>query len=582
MINLNQPSKEPKRPLRKFTAIVAAALMLAVSVLAVGVVSVPVSAASVTNEEVDVQLVPHYSYVDYRMDRIETLQRFDSMGDLWTAVSTPTVTDSTLVMGQNMGANVSVASWPHIDDGTYYEIKMKAASVDANVSLSLVGSATNYMKLVLGATGKITCIYTNATAFVLTYQLMAVYVANTYYKLSLEFQDSQVVATACYENGTVILSHAITDGSLDYDEITDILIKQTVAAKIGTCDWFVQTATATSFTPETATGADLRTDPNAREDYLKMRVDFGKADMTPGTYSNDPTVHTAFGSTVTTLPVSTDRYYNLTDFAGVLGSTKEDKEPVTGIAKLRGWNNLHDDNELTLQEFLAKKHAVGVEDISVIDYYINDLKINYTWSAGLQEKVKDTWYNSMKSAVKDIGGELTFSKDRTIEHPLHSYADVKYAYFPSQVTQKQVDSMMKTVSNDMRDKTIACALLAPCAQSDLVDPAMFNLAIGAYELALDPTKTVGENWDTSYQFTDAMVGEMLSDSDSMGVDAQAVQANQNWTVVADGKPVPTAATSMVVFGSDLWLIIIIIVVMIIATVVLSIFVVRKHKKKRKG
>ncbi|MBM3302154.1 MAG: hypothetical protein FJY85_19660, partial [Deltaproteobacteria bacterium] len=54
-----------------------------------------------------------------------TLQRRDAQGD-WNLISTPVIDDSLLVCEQNEGANLTVTDWPHIDDGLYYEVRLKA------------------------------------------------------------------------------------------------------------------------------------------------------------------------------------------------------------------------------------------------------------------------------------------------------------------------------------------------------------------------------------------------------------------------------------------------------------------------
>ena len=585
----NSEARAKKPLLRTWTSFVMAFVLVATAILGAGVISYPASAASLTTQDVDVGLVNHYRNLDYTMDRMETLQRFDGLG-IWNKVGAAVIDDSTLICEQNQGVNLTAADWAHLADGNYFEMKARANSTASDGYMKLMDAAgTAYLQIGLGTNAKVQALYTNATGVATTVNVTTAYSANVYYKLSIEFGVDQVTFAAHHENGTLIASSVVTSFDLTYDLVDQILIKQAAATKTLTVDYFFQSSARTSFTPASMKENSARVDPTESKDFVSMKLDFSGANDIPATFSNDPIVHEAMGNTVADTSISNDRYVNLTDFADILGSTKESNAPVVGTAKFKGWQNLHDDSEQQLRQYLAEKHGVGVDTISLIDYYVDDMKVNLTWSASLEDKVKDAWYSSVKSESKAIGAELTYNNGATSASMvpmdvrgtkldlLKGYEDVRYVYFPSTVTQAQYDAMLKAVSNTVREKTIGCALIAQASYKNVSDPGLFGLTVGMH-LSANPVRTGAENFDSSYQFTDAMIGEVLDSKDSADVDMNTVQESQNWTVVQDGKPASTPATTMVLLNAgEVWLIVIVIVIAIIAVVCAVVY----GKKRRK-
>ncbi|MDD1768373.1 MAG: hypothetical protein LUQ55_00135 [Methanomassiliicoccales archaeon] len=213
--------KEKTGALRSLVAYFVVAVLVMVAVLGSGAVSFNAVAASSTTD-IDIELVPSYREVTYVLDPIETLQRWDALGD-WNLIGTPVIDDSLLTCEQNEGANLTHADWPAIDNGMYYEVRMKtnATTAAGGMRLDQFGSSDQIL-IGFNATGDIYCAYYTGTA--IAYEELGSYAANTFYRLGVLFAMDQVTFYAYYDNYTAVGSTAVTDCGLDYGDVDSIIL----------------------------------------------------------------------------------------------------------------------------------------------------------------------------------------------------------------------------------------------------------------------------------------------------------------------------------------------------------------------
>lgn len=574
----------------KAAALLAITMMIAVAALGSGAISYNAAGAlTLKTEDLGTRFVPDFSYADYRIAHTEVVQRMDALGP-WVKIGDPEFTDSTLVCGHNEGINLTVADDANIDDGTVYEMKARANATSAVGFFELENAAgTKYIKLGFAATGKITCVYTAPA--VTTVNVTSSYVANTYYDMSIEFGDGQFVASVSHDNGTLISASTVTTYTLDYTEIELVVIEQTSATRTMTVDWYAQTSSNEEFVPVGLTSSGTSVAPTSSKDYMAMKVDFGTS--TPGTFSNDPIVAAAMNRTAADTSVSNDRDVNLTDFADQLAVTKEDTVAMTGIAKFQGWEDLRADTEHQLCGYLADKHGVATADIALLDYYVTDASVDTSWSLNLEKQVKSAWYSAVKRNAGDIGAELKFGDGSVASSVsaslggtkaasmaiLHGYEDLQSIALSSETTQAQWDSFRKAVSNDMRKQGIACALIAQTDHETLANNGLIQMDAGG-QYTLSVSGSSAKNLQDSYQYTDAMTAEVMQDKGSCSVDVNTVQADQNWTVLENGKPAATPATTMVMLSTDLyWMLVVVVIVAIAIAIVCAVVMTKRRRRK---
>ncbi len=576
--------------LRSLAVVFSAIMLMMVVVLGSGALSFTVAAAP-PDDSYDVDFVPTYRDVTYTMDNVETLQRWDSAGN-WNLDNTPTIDDSTLQLQNAEGANITVDDWSHIDDGYWYEARVKANSTSADFVMDFdqFGS-TDKIQIGLNTSADIVVTWDNSSGEQ-TVDL-GDYTADTWYRVAVLFDgssDDDPMVYAYQDNYTVISSQELQEASLLHSEIDAIKFSNSAADTVATVDYFYQTDARTEFTSASTSDDDVNPAPSEEEKYAQTEVDFSDRDQKPGTYSNYSEVHDAYGYTPTDKSLTNDRYMNKTDFGEVLTQTKETDNPVTGMAKFVGWQDLQGDNEQHLKEYLCDVHNKGVDQIHVIDYYLNDAKLNYTWDSDMQEEVDDAWLDIISDESDNLGADLQwddnaddgwfdFSVQGTATAPLaigSEASDVDYVYFPNDVTQKSFSDSMEKVSDYLRAKVLGLNAIVPEDFSNCTNRADLSLSVqeaatmGIFTNAL-------ANLDSAYQFTDAALGQMLQDAEYMLIDLTSVQQDLSWSVMDDGKPAQAPLSMVSILGSNVVTIMVVGIVAVIAAV--SLFFVFKKKKQ---
>ena len=581
---------------RSTMAIFLAFAMVAIAVFGTGAISFQAQAITPT-ADVSFGLEPTYRDATYTLDPVLTLQRMDATG-LWTVIGASNMTDSTLVLNNGDGLNLTLAKNAYINDGTFYEMRCKASALTANTTLKLYSSGTAYVSIGLGVSGQIVARWYNASAHASSN--LGAYVANTYVKIAVLYENSVWKAAAYYDNGTMINKVTCTAAALSGPANVSQIIIASSAAPVGTVDYMYQTSGHTDYVPASTSTSGVNVATTQDKDYLHMKVDFSAASQQPGTYSDNPAVHTYFGDTIVSTDASALTKLNLTDFADQLAATKEDNTPVTGIAKMHGWDNVQADSETQLQAYLADRHSVPVTDLTVIDYYITDVKGNYSWSKSMEDKVQAAWLDSIQENAEEYGAVVTYSDGKTNTamemspylsstglEIKHEATDVK-SVDVSALTNAQYQSFREAVSTHMREKTIGLAMIAPENPENMTHKSFIGSAGGLLSISsldangLSVASSSPEGIDTSYQYTDAALGKMMAREGYMKVDVDQVSTDQKWSSVSSGKMSAAPLTSVTLIGSNIVSYLLIIVFVILIIVVVMFFLVWNKKKNRKS
>ena len=168
-------------------------------------------------------------------------------------------------------------------------------------------------------------------------------------------------------------------------------------------------------------------------------------------------------------------------------------------------------------------------------------------------------------------------------------SDVSYVDLTG-VSQAAYNTMMQGISNDMRSHVLGLAMLSPTSMANITQKSFIGSAGGLFSISgvtgLAVADSNVKNVDSSYQFTDAMLGQMIDKAGYMQVDVQKASNDTQWNSVQDGKLTAAPITSVTMVGSDIvTYIIIAIVVIAIAVVVGFVFFMKnkgKHKKRKAG
>ena len=588
-MTMEQTTARPKKRLGAYGALFATAILMMTFVLGSGAITMEVSAAS--GGDVDMELVPGYRDVTYVLDPVQTSQRFDAIG-MWNAIGSVTFDDSLMVMGENQGANLTIAETAALDDSTYFETKLKASAITANVSMTLDKfSSSNMASIGLAADGSIAATYYDGTAVKIV-TLAAAYEADKFYLLAIEFAADSVVFSASYDNGTLIESSVVTDCELTAASIDAVIIKNVAAATTGYADYYFGSSERTAFTPTTYETADLNATPTALDTYQKMEIDFGAEGMVPGSYSSDAFVHEAYSYQDAGKSIVNDRYLNKTDFGEILAVEKETDNPVRGLAKYMGWKNLQADNERVLADYIASVHKVPIDQVRVIDYYMSSCQVNYTWTPELAADVNDAWYSSVKEmgaglgaeikyADKDMSKALSFGRTAPME-TFHEYDDVEYLFFPTTASTSVFGEKMETLQDYLRYHTVGAAMMVPLSFGNITDTATLSMtAEGAMESNIWYNTMKG--LDSAFQFTDALLGQILQNAKYMAMDLTSVQSSMSWTVMENGKLLESPLTMVTEMGNFVFpIVIVVVIIAIVAVILLGVFGTKKVRGKRKA
>jgi len=552
-------------------------LAIAVAIAFVTVL-VPVTARAEVSDywaekDVDVRLEPHYESIAYTLDPIVTLQRFDAKGD-WYWPATTSMSDSKLVLTAATNASLDEGVAGALDNGMYFEIRVKVAATGSNVTLALRNDdGLQNVSIYIGTVNNFHGLYKAVAGTVHTPNFGTVS-ADTWYKLGILFASPNVVFYAFYDNCTMIGYKQVSDATMTYDEVDWIELTQSIAAKTVYIDYFVQTTGHTEITTVGQASRALQIEPD--ETVTKYNVAYTLNDLKDVvTLSNDSTVQDVIGYNPTGKDLSNDNKLNKTDLGQILLETAEDTDAkFRGKTVVKGWDSVRDTSDESIENYLAGRHDVS--RAYVIDYYVDNLVINITASEGMATKVEKTAMKTFVGDAKDEGAEVTYDE----EHGYYAgWDDVDYVYIPRDVTGAEWKSIKTDISNAVRKKCFSMIALTDSRPDEIVDP-WFTVSLTAH--ALD-----GLDVGTTWQATNALIGSILMGEDNIAVDGEDLDTEMaarsaSMNTVEDGKTSVGPLSMIVAFASLLvWIIVLTLTIVagvLIASVILKR---RKHKARKK-
>lgn len=526
-------------------------------------------------KDVDVRLEPHYRDISYSPDPIETVSRFDLKGTSWYIPTTSSVNDSSLILGPGASnATLNVKNDAHLNDGRYFEVRVKLNTI-GNFTLTLWTADQNRTQVMLAHTGKVYGKFNETTILTSTLSLGA-WTADTWIKLGI-FYGAQKVVYATYDNGTE-LGHAAITCNMTYTDVDHVELKQSVALKTATVDYFVVTSTKTDLTPVSQASRALKMDDEEQTSRRYVDSTLDNIDDVL-TLSNDTAVANAIGYTPSGIDITNDNRLNQTDLAKVITETPEDIDAsFSGRAVVKGWDDVRDTTEETLDTYLADRHQVS--KMYVIDYYIDDMKVNISVSEGLADKIEKSAIKDFMSISEDEGAEVSYDDDSGLRE---DWSDFDFAYIPRDVTSTEWAQMKEDLSNEVRKQTVSIVGLCQKRPTEVTDPMISSpFMLGSSAMALEGDLDTGP----VYQETNALIGSVLAGNDYTAVDAEtmdtAMSANNqtDFGVMDDGKPAESGFSLVTVFGSMLlWIIVVFVVVL--SAVLVGLMLVRRHKHGKK-
>jgi len=555
------------------------ATVLMVAVLVIMFAPVKVSAAGTFAEkDVDVRLEPHYENIAYTLDPIESLQRFDLKGD-WYWPTTTTMGDSKLLLTGATNASLHVSNEANLDDGYYFETRMKPGAA-CNASFILKNDdAANYTKIVFAANSYVYGIYM-ATAGSTTTASLGGWTAATWYKVSIEFDGADMNFRLFYDsNNTVIGTKSASGQNMTYDEVDEVEFAQTVALKTVYVDYFVQTGAHTDYTVVQQTSRALRIEP---EDTVTVRNIAYTLDEIPDivTLSNDSAVQDATGYTATGIDITNDNKINETDLADIMRETPEDIDAkFTGTTVVKGWDSMRDATDESIETYLEERHDVS--HVYVIDYYIDDMKYNVTVTEGMADKIEKSAIKNFMNLAEDEGAEVNYDDSVGWRS---DWTDYDYTYMPRDVSAAEWTEMKQDLSTEVRKDTVSMVALTLNRPSEIADP-LFN-----WPLVFSAVRTMditGDlDVDTTYQETNALIGAVLEGDDYLATDAEDLDtamtaaSASGWDTIEDGKTTTSGFSLVTVFSSYITWALYVGIGAVLTLVV--VFLVLRYKKAGKG
>jgi hypothetical protein len=545
--------------------------------IAIVTVLLPVTARAEISDywaekDVDLRIEPHYENIAYCLDPIVTLQRFDDRG-AWYWPATTSMNDSKLILTAATNASLVEAQADGLDNGMYFEVRLKVAATGTNVTLALRNDDTlNNVSVYLGTGNNFHGSYSGSSGTSHTNNFGAASAA-TWYKLGILFADPNVVFYAMYDNCTVIGYSQVSTANMTYDEIDWVELKQSVAAKTAYIDYFVQTSAHTDITTVGQASRALYLEPD--ESVTKYNVAYTLDDLKDVvTLSNESTVHDVIGYNPTGKDLANDNKLNESDLGEILLESPEDTDAkFRGKSVIKGWDSVRDASDESLENYLAGRHDVS--RAYVIDYYVDDLKINISTSAGMSDKVEKYALKTFINEAGDEGAEITYDE----EHGYYAnWEDLDYVYVPRDVTSAEWRTMKEDVSNAVRKKCFSMVALTDSRPDEIVDPWFSVSSVKAHALG-------GLDIGTTWQATNALIGSILTGKDYAAVDGEDLDTEMaarsaSMNTIEDGKT-STGPLSLVVMFASLLVWIVVITCMIIAAVLILGYVVRRKKHKGK-
>lgn len=549
---------------------------------ALAVVVVPIGAQAAISDwwaekDVDLRLEPHYESIVYTLDPIATLQRFDAKG-LWYWPASTQMDDSKLTLTAATNASLHVSHAPTLDDGMYFEARMKVVATGTNVSMILKEDTGVYnVSIYIGIADNVHGTYTKADKSTAHTANFGAIVAGTWYKLGILFSGTTVTFYAYNDDYTVLGYKIVSDAKMTYADVEEVEFAQTVAAKTANIDYFVQTSVHSDLSPVGQASKALRV---ATEQVVSKRnVAFTLDELKDVvTLSNDSAVQITIGYAPTGKDLSNDNKLNQTDLAQILMETAESTSAkFTGTTVVKGWDSVRDSVETSIEDYLAGRHSVS--RVYLIDYYMDDMVFNVTTTSGMATKVEKTAIKAFISNTKAKGGEINYDDEVGLRK---DWTDFDFVYMPRDITSVQWKAIKEDVSNSVRKKCFSMVALTQARPNDVVEP-IISLSIAGAFVPFSGDMELG----TTFQMTNALIGNILRGNEYAPVNAailddqMASVSASGFDTIEDGKATASGMSLVVSFTSILLWVIGISVLCICAVIVVLMLGKRRRRKRGK-
>jgi hypothetical protein len=574
---------ETKHSPRKLLATVFAVAMLLTVLAGSGAIT---STAAAASPDADLELVPHYKDVTYVLDPVTFDQRFDAIGS-WEKTGDAELSDSRLVMDADEGAVLEIED----NLANYFEARLMFDSANATVTFKLT-DGTNYTSIAIAASGAVTYALNNGTTATGSVAASGV-AAGEWIKVGIEFTEAAVIFTAIDSTGDSLGSASIADAILTFDAVTEVSVKSAGVGVVGYADYAFGSLTQTEFVAAALDGTDLNSSPALEKKFQKFLVEFGQKDMVPGTYSDEAVTHALYGGEISDRTLASDRYLNQTDMGELLSAHKETVEPITGTATYKGWSDLQKDNEDTLLAYLADQHDVSKDQVTVIDYYMDGVALNYTFNSAMTDAVEQAWFDYSRDMADDLGAQTAYNDEAAVNSVTGTMTmaitkqptDLNYFYYPTSVEAAEFEDAMDVLSDRLREKTIGAAVMIPETFENITVASKTNPDAYAMDVDGSVWNNAMKDLDRAYQFTDAALGNILQGATYMLFDLDSMATAMDWSVMQDGKLTATPLTFASVYGSEVVvysaLVVLIAIPLVALLIVGGVFGAKKVKARKK-
>lgn len=398
------------------------ALIIAISMLSMIIpceVTVTVE-GKIVKDPFDIRLAPHFQNVIYLLGEPEYSTSCDARGYFKVNVGLPTLTsdDSKLVFSSDQtsitrivlsSTDVSAINQTTI---AYYQMSFSVKNSTGYTNISLFDNGHNDYINISVYDEKFYVYYTSGSQE--SAVLYAPCNAGSYYNIGFELSNSSVTLYLYSSDGTLLADKFISDNDLVAGYVDELRFEMSLVANTFHLDYlYVMTSFKNAKSSDSLELSYLRPDSENIEERL---------DLDPTTITEDLTMREElFGLEDPELGNRKEATYR--EIINQMGLLEEKRQRVSGRMVAEGWKNLKDTVEDELELQISKLENVDIDDVYLVDYYIDYIQIELDFSGKIVANIRDVVETAIEPIFETLG-EVSSSSASATMSGAHNYITI--------------------------------------------------------------------------------------------------------------------------------------------------------------
>jgi hypothetical protein len=354
----------------------------------------------------DVKAAPLFSTVVYLTEEPAYSTPCDERGDFKTSIGTPTVTisDSKLLFETDTSLVsrivLSKTDVPEMNQSstTFIQMSVAVADVVSGVANISIYDTVHQAGINVSIFGGGTIDYWYSTTTPNTWATNVLYtpvVDGAYYTFAFDISATTATWYLYSSTGTLLADMIVNDNNLTTGDVNEIRFEMATAANSMSIDYLYILGSPTHSTEESGLAMEALV-PDAE-------VTENRCDFDPTAFELDSSLR-ADAFNLTDPDLQAGDATTLGEFINDMGLRPEKLQRVSGQGYAEGWTNFRLSVETQLKTYIADIESCDVNDVFLVDYYINYIQFKTTINPAVAALTAEVFDAALEPIIEAMGG----------------------------------------------------------------------------------------------------------------------------------------------------------------------------------